>query len=314
MVMYLQGRRLVRAEDMAAHFEISVRTVYRDLAALSESGVPISGEPGVGYSLLKSYYLPPVMLTEEEASALFLGAEMAKRFADGSLRTPLDAAVLKLRAVLPRERQEFVDQMAKKTVIVGPHRNSGAKSGSREWLMKLQEAAVRRRVVQMSYRARTGEEVTTRRVEPLGVVLSSGVWYLVAWCRLRRSMRHFRLDRMLQVDLTQETFEPRPEFSLIQHLQSMPQEEMTPVRLRVSRCALERVRRESHVGVLEEKATPEGAEITTATYSLDWLAYWLLSFGGEAEALEPECLRQKVRDLAERVSLKHAESTEPQLV
>src|SRR5450432_1525050 len=104
MVMFLQGRRIVRAEDLAAHFEISVRTVYRDLSALSETGVPISGEAGVGYTLLKSYHLPPVMFTAEEASSLFVGAAFAKRFSDRSMRSPLDSALLKIRAVLPRER------------------------------------------------------------------------------------------------------------------------------------------------------------------------------------------------------------------
>ena len=70
IVMRLQGRRVVRAEDIAAHFEISVRTVYRDIAALGEAGIPILAEPGVGYGLVKGYHLPPVMFTVEEASAL----------------------------------------------------------------------------------------------------------------------------------------------------------------------------------------------------------------------------------------------------
>ena len=119
MVMFLQGRRLVKAEELADHFEISVRTVYRDISALSESGVPISGEAGVGYSLLKSYHLPPVMLAAEEASALFVGAAFANRYTDGSLKAPLDSAMLKVRAVLPPERQDFVEQMSKKTVEIG---------------------------------------------------------------------------------------------------------------------------------------------------------------------------------------------------
>ncbi len=89
MVLFLQGRRVVRAEELARHFEITVRTVYRDMAALSEAGVPLAGEEGVGYSLMKGYHLPPVMFTSEEAMALFVGGEMVKQFTDASLVSPM---------------------------------------------------------------------------------------------------------------------------------------------------------------------------------------------------------------------------------
>lgn len=110
MVMHLQGRRVVKAEELAAHFEVNVRTIYRDVSALGEAGVPIVGEAGVGYSLVKGYHLPPVMFTAEEAMALFIGGEMVKRFADASMVAPMDSALLKIRSVLPRERQDDLDR------------------------------------------------------------------------------------------------------------------------------------------------------------------------------------------------------------
>jgi predicted DNA-binding transcriptional regulator YafY len=120
MVMHLQGRRVVRAEDMAAHFEVSVRTIYRDIAALGGAGVPIAGEAGGGYSLVRSYRLPPVMLTADEAAALVVGAEMVRRFSDASLCAPMDAALDKLRTVLPRDRQEHVERLARWILSFGP--------------------------------------------------------------------------------------------------------------------------------------------------------------------------------------------------
>ncbi len=315
MVMYLQGRRLARAEDMAAHFEISVRTVYRDLAALSESGVPIVGEAGVGYSLLKSYHLPPVMLTAEEASALFVGAELAKQFTDRSLQIPLEAALLKLRAVLPRERQDYIDQLAKKIVIFG--RNAGREAlADCEWLLPLQEAAVRRKVVQIGYRSRDHDESTERAVEPLGTIFHTGTWYLVAWCRLRDAMRHFRLDRIHRVDTLEETFQPRLA-SFSEHLrESMSEDRMTSVRIRFSARVVERAKRESAVPVGVEKRCADGAiEIEMRTFSMDWIARWLLTFGDDAEALEPELLRAKVREQAELISRRYAaELSEAQIV
>src|SRR5882762_8641742 len=106
MVLFLQGRRVVRAMELAEHFEITERTVYRDISALCEAGVPISGEAGVGYSLMKGYQLPPVMFTAEEATSLFVGGELVKQFTDASLQAPMMSALDKLRAVLPRDRQD----------------------------------------------------------------------------------------------------------------------------------------------------------------------------------------------------------------
>lgn len=299
MVMFLQGRRLVRAEEMAVHFEISVRTVYRDIAALSEAGVPISGEAGVGYSLMKSYHLPPVMLTAEEASALFFGAELAKQYTDGSLLAPLEAALLKLRAVLPRDRQDYLEQLSKKTVVFGPPAHRRTPRADRQWLMPLQEAAVRRRVVKIAYRARAEEE-TVREVEPLGVVFYGGGWYLVAWCRLRGDLRHFRLDRIQNVDTKEEVFGPRPEFSLASHFALPgPCDEQVTVRLYFEEAALERVRRESWTAPVEEKPRDGGMKIVMKTYSLEWMAAWLLSFGPDVEVIEPDLLRERIRILAE---------------
>lgn len=122
MVMHLQGRRVVRARDLAEHFEITERTVYRDIAALSEAGVPISGEAGVGYSLVKGYHLPPVMFTAEEATALFVGGELVRQFADESLRAPMASALLRIRSVLPRDRQDDLDRLARATAVVGSPR------------------------------------------------------------------------------------------------------------------------------------------------------------------------------------------------
>ncbi|HEU5078044.1 MAG TPA: YafY family protein [Opitutaceae bacterium] len=316
MVMYLQGRRVVRAEDMAAHFEVSLRTIYRDIAALGESGVPIIGEPGVGYSILKTYHLPPVMLTAEEASALFMGAELAKQFSDGSMTSPLESGVMKVRAILPRDRQDYIDQLNRKTVIFGTPSFRHSEAQHREWLLPLQEAAVRRKAVELRYRARMQESDTNRTVEPLGVVFYAGIWFLVAWCRLRDRLRHFRLDRIREIKVTAETFQARPDFDLASHVQAFSApEQMVPVKVRFSEKVVERARREGSVSMTAEVRTPLGIEIAMSAYSIDWMASWLISFGGEAEALEPEGLRQAVRDLAERVFQKHAgvDQTEPQL-
>ncbi len=307
MVMHLQGRRVVRASELAAHFEITERTVYRDIAALSEAGVPICGEAGVGYSLMKGYQLPPVMFTAEEASALFVGGELVKEFTDASLHGPMASALEKLRAVLPRDRQDQVARLLGNTLVVGRPRNAAPEAAGQRWLYTVQQGVVLRRVLRMAYHGRERDHDTQRDVEPLGVVFYGGAWYLVAWCRLRGDYRHFRIDRIRQLELLLEKFALRPGFSLAEHMQESETRGQTlEVRIWLERRTQERARLESSATLIAGRDRDGGTEFTLYTYSLDWMAHWLLSFGAGAEALAPVKLRQKVRALAEAVAKKHA--------
>lgn len=305
MVMFLQGRRVVKAEELATHFEVNIRTVYRDVSALSEAGVPVMGEAGVGYSLVKGYHLPPVMFTAEEAIALFIGGEMVKQFADASLSGPMESAVLKIRSVLPRERQDDLERLTRATAIFGsPRLSSGI---DQRTLLPVQQAIVSLRVLRMTYCGKARPADTVRDVEPLGITYHGGVWYLVAWCRLRQDFRYFRLDRMKAVEVLNTRFAPRPDFSLRRYLEeNMTAEERVPARAWFSTNALERVRRESYAGIVAEHPEAGGTEVELRTFSLEWLARWILSFGREAEARWPAKLRTLVRSEAEAVAKKYA--------
>lgn len=305
-ILLLQSRRVVTAEQIAAHFETSVRTVYRDLSALSEIGVPIAAEAGVGYTLLKGYHLPPVMFSEDEASALFVGGEMVKQFADSSLAVPMDSALLKIRAVLPREQRDQAEQILQHTAVIAPRRQLYGLD--RKILQPVQRATALRRVLQLEYQAAGRQRATTRDVEPLGVVFYGSTWYLIAWCRLRTDYRHFRLDRIRHLALRETTFAPRPGFSLRTHLEeSVRKESKIPARIRFGREAAERARSEGFAGLVEERPMAGRVEMDFLTFSLEWLARWVLSFGNEAEALVPERLRELVKAEAERVARQYDE-------
>ena len=305
MVMHLQGRRVVRAEELAGHFEVNVRTVYRDIAALAESGVPICGEAGVGYTLMKGYHLPPVTLTAEEAMALFVGGEMVKQFADASMGTPMQSALAKIRSVLPRDRQDDLDRLAEAMAIYGESRLPSELD--QRLLLPIQQAIVARRVLRMTYRARARDDDTVRDVEPLGVTYHSAAWYLVAWCRLRKDFRYFKIERLRALEVRNERFAVRPGFSLREHLREWRTAgERIGVRIWFSVDGIERARRESYAEIQEEKVARGGFEVKMETFSLDWLARWLLSFGTEAEALAPAKLRAKVVSAAADVTLHYA--------
>lgn len=306
MVMFLQGRRVVKADELAAHFEVNVRTIYRDVAALSEAGVPVVGEAGVGYSLVKGYHLPPVMFTAEEAMALFIGGELVKEFADASMAEPMESALLKIRSVLPRDRQDALERLRKATAIYGaPKLPSGI---DQRTLLPIQQAVVSRRVLRMTYRGKARTEDTCRDVEPLGVTFHGGAWYLVAWCRLRKDFRYFKLERVRGLEVLAERFEARPDFSLEDYMaKAMAPEASFPARVWFSTMAMERARRESHTTIVRETPARGGFEVELRTYSMEWMARWVLSFGGDAEVMTPPELRETVAREAVRVATRHRE-------
>jgi predicted DNA-binding transcriptional regulator YafY len=302
IVVRMQGRRVVRAEDLSAHFDISVRTVYRDIAALGEAGIPIMAEAGVGYSLVKGYHLPPVMFTAEEASALFMGGKLVENLTDASLRKQMESALVKIRAVLPRDRQDYLDRLDHSTAVVT--RGSIAVSGlSSEFLIPIQRALAERRVMALDYRGGQRRDITARQVEPLGLVYYGDNWHLIAYCRLRRDVRDFRTDRICRLQLQSERFEGHADFSLNRYLEAAAEEgKFETARVRFKAESMEHVRREWSCRLVEEKAGPDGVVVTLLAYSIEWLAQWVFSFGSKAEVLEPERLKELVAAEAERVA------------
>ncbi len=306
IALRLQSRRVVRAEDLAGHFEISVRTVYRDIAALGEAGIPILAEAGVGYSLARGYHLPPVMFTAEEASALSIGGKLVEHLTDASLRKQMDSALLKIRSVLPRDRQDYLDRLERSTAVISRGANAIPRLSS-EALIPIQRALAGRRVLALDYQGAQRREITKRAVEPLGLVYYADNWHLIAYCRLRRDVRDFRTDRILKLELQNELFAGHDEFSLKRYLEAeMHSGQFELARIRFKPEVIERIRRERYWGLVEEKAEGEGIVVTLLDCSLEWLAGWVLSFGSMAEVLGPERFRRRVAAEAEKIARQYA--------
>ncbi len=310
MILLLQGQRVITAEQVAAHFEISVRTVYRDLSALGEAGVPIVAEAGVGYSLMRGYHMPPVMFTEDEAAALFMSAEVTEPVADGSLRKSLKSALLKVRSVLPQEKRDYLRQLHDKVGIMARPPPADER---RESLMPVQGAIARRRCLKVHYNTANRGAISERVVEPLGLVFYSHQWHLIAWCRWRRDVRDFRLDRMSAWEVLEEGFENHTEFSVKEFLREHIEcDELTPASVMVEASVLERFRAEMHGTPVAERPLTDGRVfVEILTFSLPWLADWLLGFGTQVEALDPPELRSLVHEAALAIAARHAEDSAP---
>jgi predicted DNA-binding transcriptional regulator YafY len=204
IVQLIRGRRLTTADFLARRLEVSLRTVYRDVAQLQHQGVPIEGEAGVGYRLGKGFELPPLMFTPREASALVASARLAQAWLDPALAAGVEEALGKILSVLPPTERVAAESLA----LFAPP--VGLDPAAQQVLQTLREATQARHKLRLRYldgNARASE----RTVRPLGCFYWGSVWTLAAWCELRQDVRSFRVDRMQQVTrLADEPFRDEP--------------------------------------------------------------------------------------------------------
>lgn len=288
LILYLQSRRTCTAEAMAEHFGLSVRTIYRDIAALGEAGVPILAEAGIGYSLMKGYLLPPVNFSEQEAYALSTGVMLAQRMTTHSYNEKMQSALDKIKAVLPNEAKHRLELLAKG--MATPHTNHPQQAD----LSVLQQAIARQQLLTFDYQ-NASQTHSSREVEAAGLVFYLGRWHLIAWCRMRQDFRDFRTDRIHNLQLQAEQFQARSDFNAKDFLQfSTPAAQLT-AQILFAHITADRARREWWQGITDEQQYSEGVMMTLNCSDWSSLACWLLSLGTAAKVLAPYELKQEVR-------------------
>ncbi|MEL6535569.1 MAG: YafY family protein [Bacteroidota bacterium] len=200
--MQFQTKKVVTATELADKFQVSKRTIYRDIRALEKAGVPILTEEGKGYMLMEGYRTPPIMFTEKQANALILAEQLVLNNKDASFVKDYSEAIDKIKSILRPNLKEKANLLTDRTQfneVIYLARNS-------DNLSDLQNALTNYRLVRIHYTNKEGIP-TQRLIEPFAL-LSAENWYLVAWCRMRESFRFFRLDRIQSTQVLAETFEP----------------------------------------------------------------------------------------------------------
>lgn len=288
LILYLQSRRTCTAEDMAEHFGLSVRTIYRDIAALGEAGVPILAEAGIGYSLMKGYLLPPVNFSEQEAYALSTGVMLAQRMTTHSYNEKMQSALDKIKAVLPNEAKHRLELLAKGMATPLTEHPQQAD------LSVLQQAIARQQLLTFDYQ-NASQTHSQREVEAAGLVFYLGRWHLIAWCRLRRDFRDFRTDRIYNLQLKTEQFQAKSDFNAKEFLQSGTPAAQLTAQILFAHTAADRARREWWQGITNEQQN--ATDVVMTLNCSDWtsLACWLLSLGTAAKVLAPDELKQEMR-------------------
>ena len=201
----LQTRRILRSTMLAEKFGVSVRTIYRDIKALEQAGIPVLAEEGKGYSLMEGYSIPPVMFTESEANALVTAEQIVLKSRDSSLGKEYSEAINKIKAVLRYSIKEKIELLATR-IAVSPALSPTSVSNS---LTLVQHALTSFTVLNISYQSEHKNEKTNRDIEPFAFYYSmEESWSLIAYCHLREDYRMFRLDRMLNVQMLNKHFAP----------------------------------------------------------------------------------------------------------
>ncbi|MCC7317509.1 MAG: YafY family transcriptional regulator [Bacteroidales bacterium] len=200
---FLQTRRLVTATALAARFDVSTRTIYRDIRALEQSGVPIVTEDGKGYSLMEGYRLPPVMFTESQANALVLAEQLVLKNPDASFVKDYSEAIEKIKSILRQNVKDKANLLAQRTIF--SHNQNEERSS--HIVSDLQVALTNFNLVKIEY-TNEANEPSTREIEPFALLGMTEKWLLVAWCRLRGDFRFFRLDRINKLEILAGQFAP----------------------------------------------------------------------------------------------------------
>ncbi len=220
IVQHMRGGRLVTARILGERLEVSERTIYRDIADLQSSGVPIEGEAGVGYLMREGFDLPPLMFTRDEIVALVAGARMVRAFGGAQMARAAEEAIVKIGAVLPDPEKARIAR----TEIHMP--SFGLSEAERNAIDVLERAVEERAVLTIDYRNEAGSG-SRRDIRPLGLWFWGKVWTLVAWCEARNDFRTFRIDRIAQMEQTGRRFRPEPGKRLTDFYRTMERAEQS---------------------------------------------------------------------------------------
>ncbi len=293
ILIHLQSKRVIRASEIADRFEISLRTVYRDIRSLEEAGVPIGAEAGVGY-FLENYHLPPVMFTNAEASALVFGAKFIEKMADASLREPFASALFKIKSVLKHSEKEHLTDLEPAIDVSARPRPVPF---SDALLNRIQAAIVQQCVLTLDYQSGYSDQTTLRDVEPIGLWHYGVGWHLIGFCRLRQDYRDFRVDRIRHLTETRQAFSRQSLLTLQAYLDQLRKtENLQEVVISFEKNMARFVQEQRYgFGFVREAEQDNRVQMRFMTQYLPGLASWLLMYGCWVTVESPSELRELMK-------------------
>jgi predicted DNA-binding transcriptional regulator YafY len=213
----LQSKRFVTGEKIAEKYGISVRSVYRDIRALNEQGIPVSFEAHRGYFIVNGYFLQPVSFSTEEANALLLMESVVSAFTDKSIQHHYSSALTKIKSVLRSSQKDSVEKLADNIKLQVPV----CFVQNFDYLTRIQQAISSQKILEIGYTNKQ-EEVSVRKMEPIGLIFYALSWHLIGWCHNKKDYRDFRVSRILRLQCTDENFTVAKHMPLDDYMKLLP--------------------------------------------------------------------------------------------
>lgn len=300
ILIQLQSKRIVKAQELADRFEVSLRTIYRDIRTIEASGVPIVSEAGIGYSIMEGYRLPPVMFTKEEAGSFVAAEKLMQKFTDKGLGSYFESAMYKLKSVMNADEKDWVAAIESQ-ILIDPEEilfNVLVPDA----LEILFEGIAEKKQVYLTYKAQDADFPTERNVEPVGLFHEANFWYMMAYCHLRNDYRQFRMDRIQKIERTLKEFTKQHK-PVEYYLHNKSEEPGVEVRIRVDKNIVNYIRSgRKFYGFIAEEDLGDQVEMLFIPRNIeDGFARWYLMFGDYAEIIEPQELKERVKVLSKAI-------------
>jgi len=295
LLVQLQSRPVVKSSEMAERYEVSLRTIYRDMRTLSEAGVPICGNPGAGYSLVEGYRLPSLMFTKEEAMAFLTAEKIIEKLTDTQNSNYFRQGMDKIRTALRAVDKKYLHEMDD---TISVYKSRSTRESIPNLMQTILSSINDKLIIEIDY-TNIDENKSKRALEAVGITYTHPHWYLSAWCYLREEYRIFRLNRINHIEITnkKQTKAHPPLESLlgIDNLQSL-----TEVVLHTSKeVARYNADRCYFMGLTEEKELEDGViKQTYMAYSLESIARWVLANADTTSVISPE---KEVKDIIKQI-------------
>lgn len=309
IVIELQRKGWQRASDLATTFKRSPRTIYRDLAALERSGVPIISHDGKGFSVAEGYVLPPLSFSTDEALMLLLGSDLMAGNFDGAYRAAAQSAGRKITSILPERLRPQAENLRGSIHFAG---EGSARPAEAARMQLVRTAILERRAVRFRYYARRTSAASrppnAQEADPYAIAHLGDAWYLAAYCHQRHRVRNFRLDRMDDLVLLDRTFTRPEDFQMERRDLFGPGS--FDVRVRFDPAVARWVHESPSFYMIAEEETPEGLVVTLHVRYEEDVLPWLLSWGQHAQVLSPASLVRRIASEAEAMAQRYRRADE----
>lgn len=296
-LILLQTKKIIKASNISERFGISLRTVYRDISTLKNAGIPIIGDPGIGYSIMDGYRLPPIMFNEGEALALLTAEKFIGKITDKTTQASYSEAMTKIKAIL-----RSTDKQSLAVLEDSISFSNYALWENKSYLQDLFKSIASKVVLKIEYQKADGS-TSSRKIESIGCYHQYNNWYLVAYCQTRAAYRTFKMNRILHLQVLEQYFDTE-HISLQNYIDQQTQawrdqQQFQTVEVAFDKSILQHAeRRKYYFGFVEQVEEAEVVRMKFLNSSMEFMARWLLQFGNRATVLESLELKNRIKELA----------------